>query len=191
MSMARSLAAAQGADMRHARDVERKATVLFDASAAVHGMTRREKLLLRLAATMHDMGKRISTLDHGVQSSNILRANPIIGLSDDEMNIVAFVVEYHAMHDVAKYRLTYAQLDERSRIQAVKLLALLLLADALDAGSHQRLTILSAQVSDRYLVITARCDGDSLLERWVFEGKSALFAQVFGLTAQLKIKMIV
>lgn len=191
MSMARALAANQGADMLHARDVERKAAILFDASLSLHGMTRRERLLLRLAAAMHDMGKRISTFEHGVQSAHILKANPIIGLSDEEMNITAFVVEYHDMRDTDKYRMTYAMLDEHSRIYAVKLMALLLMADALDAGSQQKLTIISAQLTEDRLLITARADGDALLEKWAFETKSALFAEVFGFTAQLRIKMIV
>lgn len=186
LSMARALAAKQGADMKHARDVERKAAVLFDALKGVHGMKGREKLWLRLAATMHDMGKSISTFEHGLQSARVLLANPIVGLSDEEADMIAFLCEHHAVRDEAEAFLAPG-LDEKHRVKAVKLLSILLMADALDASSRQKLSIASAEVKDDHFVILAKAQLDALFEKWIFSSKSQLFASLFGMRTELKL----
>lgn len=189
--MARMLAESMGANMEHARDVDHKAAELFDALYSLHGLAQRERLLLRLAAVMHDMGKRISTVRHGAQSARIFRANPLVGLNERDAAVIAFIMEHHALKRLDEYRALSKTLPEGERTAAAKLLAILMLADALDARSKQKLTILSVEIEGGDCVIRVKSDDDALLEKFVFLRKRELFAQVFVRDVQLKIQTIV
>ena len=62
-------------------------TTIFDSLRRVHGLGKRERLCLRLAAILHDCGKYISLVDTGETSYQIIMATEIIGLSQQEREI--------------------------------------------------------------------------------------------------------
>lgn len=56
-----------------------KAIRLFDELRPLHDMTDRDRLMLRLGALTHDMGKRLSTVNHGEQSAHTFWPTPSWG----------------------------------------------------------------------------------------------------------------
>jgi hypothetical protein len=82
--------------MNHAGDVEEKAVILFDALKKTHGMKEKEKQLLQLAAALHDIGKFMNLNKHYIHSYNAIKASEILGLSEEELEIVANVARYHS-----------------------------------------------------------------------------------------------
>ena len=73
--------------------LERIALTIFDSMKRIHGLGKRERLLLQLAARLHDCGKYISMVNLGECSYNIIMSTEIIGLSHKEREIVANVVK--------------------------------------------------------------------------------------------------
>ena len=57
---------------------------LFDAVKKIGGLTKRDKLLLEIAALLHDCGKYISSVTAAECSYEIIMASEIIGLSHEE-----------------------------------------------------------------------------------------------------------
>ncbi len=57
---------------------------IFDSTRKIHGMGKRERLLLQIAVLLHDCGKYISMSEVAECSYRIIMATEIIGLSTEE-----------------------------------------------------------------------------------------------------------
>ena len=72
-------------DRAHGRHVAMLATRLFDELPATStGCRDRERLLLQVAALLHDVGIYVSLRAHHKHSQYLLAASQIFGLSDEE-----------------------------------------------------------------------------------------------------------
>ncbi len=188
IAQAEALAARQHNDKKHARDVADKAIRLFDELRPLHDMTDRDRLMLRLGALTHDMGKRLSTVNHGEQSAHILLANPILGLNQRELGIVAFLGRYHSSYVSSEILQSSNELGPEDHLKAVKLLSILRLADAMDKGHRQKLSLEEIKLDGEKLTLFASANQDATLEKWIFEHKAELFFEIFGVKARLKVK---
>ena len=79
----------------HVTYMSEVALTIFDSMKKIHGLERRERLLLEIAVLLHDCGKYISMSQVGDCSFNIIMATEIIGLSHREREIIALVVRYN------------------------------------------------------------------------------------------------
>ncbi len=175
-------------DKKHAEQVEKVALLLFDNSRRLHGYSDKERLFLQIAAIAHDIGKFINIKEHNVLSHNILLNSDILGLSKNDLLIIANTIRYHAVNMPKMDDLNYKSLDYASRIMVSKLAAFLKIADALDRSHKQKLSDIKIILGDQSLSIKAETNRDSLLEEWEFENKSNLFKEVYGITPTLIIK---
>ena len=102
----RGLRAAGAGQRRHARPplplrrdhghhVAMLATRLFDELRDEHGLGDRERLLLQVAALLHDVGIYVSLRAHHKHSQYILAASQIFGLSNEDTAIVSNIARYH------------------------------------------------------------------------------------------------
>ena len=103
-----------------------------------HGLADRERLLLQVAALLHDIGIYVSLRAHHKHSQYLLAASQIFGLSDDETAIVANIARYHRRGPPQTSHLPYVALDRQDRLLVNKLAAILRLANALDAEHLQK-----------------------------------------------------
>ena len=112
---------------------------LFDELRDEHGLGDRERLLLQVAALLHDIGIYVSLRAHHKHSQYILAASQIFGLSDDETAIVANIARYHRRGPAAAQPspLTPRSIV-RTRLIVNKLAAMLRVANALDAEHLQK-----------------------------------------------------
>jgi exopolyphosphatase/guanosine-5'-triphosphate,3'-diphosphate pyrophosphatase len=167
-------------DAQHGRHVAFLATRLFDELKAEHGLGSRDRLLLEVAALLHDVGLYVGLRGHHKHSQYILSVSEIFGLSRDDLAIVSNVARYHRRAAPNKSHLPYMALDSATRVVVNKLAAMLRLANALDADHLQKVKDLRVVQEDDAWVLEVEGAGDLTMERLAALGRSDQLTEVFG-----------
>jgi exopolyphosphatase/guanosine-5'-triphosphate,3'-diphosphate pyrophosphatase len=187
LNAARAVLRKYDSDPRHSRHVAALALSLFDQLKVIHELGKRDRLMLEIAALLHEIGNFISASGHHRHAYYIISETPILGLSDEELHIVACVARYHRKAPPDTSHECYAELPERARARVRGLAAILRLADALDHDHRQRVVEVSAKQRDSELTLKARTRGDVTLDEWsVGEKGGDLFKEEFDLKPVLK-----
>ncbi len=168
---------------RKRRETLEKITLtIFDAMTTVHGMGSRERLLLQLAAILHDCGKYINMYNVGECSFNIVMNTEIIGLSHREREMVAFIVKFN--HDEFEYfedlPIDYG-IDMSAYLTIAKLTAILRIANALDKSHKEKFRSIRAELDDDRLQLYVNAGTDILFEKDRFERQIGFFEEVYGI----------
>ncbi len=189
LNAARALMKKYDTDPKHSRHATELALSLFDQLKSVHGLGKRDRLLLEIAGLLHEVGNFISASGHHRHAYYIISETPILGLTDEELHIVACVARYHRKAPPDTSHECYALLAEKARDRVRALAAMLRLADALDHDHRQRVVGVSAKKRDSELILKARTRGDVTLDEWsVGEKGGDLFKEEFGLKPILKVR---
>jgi exopolyphosphatase/guanosine-5'-triphosphate,3'-diphosphate pyrophosphatase len=132
---ARLLAERFHCPMRHAEQVRAIAATLFDQLAPVHGLPEEMRLLLEMAAVLHDSGKAVHTKAHHKHGEYLVRNAEFPGISDELQAILACLVRYHSKSEPESHHRLYASLSVRDRRTVRALSSILRIAVSLDAGA--------------------------------------------------------
>jgi exopolyphosphatase / guanosine-5'-triphosphate,3'-diphosphate pyrophosphatase len=170
----------------HGLTVARHAMVLFDTLQSLHNLPNENRLLLEIAALLHDIGSFISLADHHKHSMYLLLSNPVIGLTQQQLKIVANVARYHRKSMPKPEHEEYQSLAPKDRVTISKLASILRLADAMDHehGARVRSFIVESRLPNVNVELAG--DGDMLLEKWSLLRKSEMFEKVFGVKFSVK-----
>ena len=171
---------------KRAETLENISITIFDAMKKIHGLKKRERLYLRLAAILHDCGKYISMVNIGETSYQIIMATDIIGLSHTEREIVANVVRFNHSPFVYYGQQTTRGLDRDAYMIVAKLTAILRLASGMDRSHKQKLSGLKGTLKDNQLLLTIDTQEDITLEKGFFEDREEFFKEVFSIKPVLK-----
>jgi exopolyphosphatase/guanosine-5'-triphosphate,3'-diphosphate pyrophosphatase len=167
-------------DGPHARHVAHLATRLFDELRAEHGLGSRDRLILEVAALLHDIGAFVSLRGHHKHGQYILSVSEIFGLGRDDMAMIANVARYHRRAAPNKSHLPYMSLDSAARVVVNKLAAILRVANALDADHLQKVRNVHVVREDDHWVLEAEGAGDMTIERLAALARADLLTEVFG-----------
>jgi exopolyphosphatase/guanosine-5'-triphosphate,3'-diphosphate pyrophosphatase len=167
-------------DREHGHHVAMLAIRLFDQLRDEHGLGERERLLLQVAALLHDVGVYISLRAHHKHSQYILSASQIFGLSDDETAIVSNIVRYHRRGLPQDSHLPFIALDRTDRLTVNKLAAILRLVNALDAEHAQKVRDAHLVRNSTTWTLELESEGDLTMEQQAATARSDMFAQVYG-----------
>lgn len=170
LSATRKIARRYQCNEKHTRFVESAALVLFDAMKKLHGLGNRERLILQMAAILHDVGKYVSLMYPSEASFNIILTTEIIGISHEERTMVANIVKYNVLD------LDYQEMS----LTASKLTSILRLANALDRSHKQKMKDLRATLEGNKLILSTSTYEDMTLEYGLFEEKTELFREIYG-----------
>lgn len=173
-------------DKRHVQQVERLAMLIFDKIAKNYGMDDRERMLLRAACLLHDIGKFVSMRSHSKHTYQLIRSTDIIGFSDEDKLIIALTAYYHANTLINNTNPDAPPMDKKLTPVVAKLAAILRLADALDRSYGQKVRSCEVTLRNGELHVIAESKVDMALEIWTFEDKAAFFEQVYGVTPVLE-----
>ncbi|MBO6016386.1 MAG: exopolyphosphatase [Lachnospiraceae bacterium] len=159
---------------------------IFDAMGKVHGMTQRDRLLLRIAARLSDCGKFISIMNMAECSYSIVSSTEIIGLSHVERELVASVIKYSMMifpnADVQR------EFGNEIYLKIAKMTAILRLASGLDRSYRQKFKNSSVQLRDDELIIMVDSPDDITLEKGLIGRKAQFFEEVFSVKTVIRQK---
>ncbi len=184
----RNLAERYKYNKKHSEFVEETSLIIFDQMASIHGLDKKARFLLQIAALLHDTGKYIGADPHYIYSYNIIKAAQVIGLSDEDLLIVASVARYHSQEAPSFESSGITKLATGDKITAMKLIAIIRIADALDTSHKQKLKLLSLGAKEGRFVIKAEVSEEVILETWTFQMKAEFFTEVFGMEPILQIK---
>ncbi len=180
ITCARSLSRRYNGDDKRNQTLENICMTIFDSMKKVTGLSKRDRLLLRIATILNDCGKYISMYNLAQSSYNIIMATEIIGLSEIEREIIAGVVKYN--HVYLDYDIERTETSGRSEdvyMRVAKLTALLRIGSALDRSHRQKVADIKAKLADDTLVITVRTNKDITLEKGVFAKRADFFEEIF------------
>jgi exopolyphosphatase/guanosine-5'-triphosphate,3'-diphosphate pyrophosphatase len=167
-------------DEPHNRHVADLCMVLFDALSREHGMKRRERMMLEVAALLHDIGMFVRASGHQLHGQYIVANSEIFGLHREEIDIISNVIRYHRGAPPSPTDIDYIALEREGRILVLKMASLLRVADALDRGHSQRIKKISVERKSETVVLHTGDSRDLSLELMGLEEKAGLFQDVFG-----------
>lgn len=166
-------------DIPHANFIRTMSLRIYDVLEKVLPFEERSKLLLEVAAILHDIGMFIRMDNHNIHSAYIIQNSEIFGLSQYDRTIIAEIAKYHrgnAMpHDDEHFQL----LSRSDRMLILKLTAIVRLADALDRGHAQKLSNATCKIENENFVIITK-EKNISLEKIAVAEKGAMFELVFG-----------
>ncbi len=189
LSAAKSMSERYMSYSPHIDALTQMSTLIFDTMRKEHGLGKRERLLLSVAAILHDCGKYISFLNSPQCAYDIIMASEIIGLSHMERQIVANTVLYNT-HPLASYHEVADKLDHDSYLIVAKLSAILRVSNAMDRSHRQKFKNVKAQLKGKELVITIETTEDITLEKTLFDAKAAYFESIFSIKPVMKEKRV-
>jgi exopolyphosphatase/guanosine-5'-triphosphate,3'-diphosphate pyrophosphatase len=176
-----------GFDQEHGELVASLATSLYDDLADYHGFGERERLLLRAAALLHDIGDYVRYDGHHKHSYYLINNSDIMGLTPEERAVVANVARYHCKSPPDPSHPNFRDLDKESRSKVRSLAAILRISDALDREHLGKVKSARAEIDGKgrrvHLQLTG--DEDRELEEWTVRAKSELLRDVFDLDVVL------
>lgn len=162
--------------------VEKIVLKLFDETKKIHGLSKRERLLLRISAILSDCGKYMSLEDAAECSYVIIMKNEMIGISPKEREIVANIVKFNKAHFQYFDELEKSSLfDKEAYLTMSKLTALFRLADGICRSYKAKVKDISVAVKENNLVINADCEETMILEVGFFSRKARFFEEAFSL----------
>jgi exopolyphosphatase/guanosine-5'-triphosphate,3'-diphosphate pyrophosphatase len=183
---ATSIAEKYRVDVNHAQNVAEAALRLFDELQAEHGLLPRHRLLLRVAALLHEVGSFVSNAAHHKHSYYLIANSEIYGLNREDIETVAHVARYHRRSGPKPSHLEYIALPRESRVAVSKLAALLRVADALSRGRGRPLPRLRFERrGDEFLILTPGA-AELILERRALAAKGDMFEDIFGMRLRLE-----
>ncbi|MBO6106367.1 MAG: exopolyphosphatase [Stomatobaculum sp.] len=179
ISAAEQIAARYGSFDAHRIYAVENTLKIFDAIRKPQGFSERDRLLIHVAAVLHHCGRFVNMGRAGLSSYEIIHATEIIGLSDDEHEIVSLVLRHENIMNMP---------DDVS-MRAAKMIAIISLADALDRSAKQKGGDFKVTLGeDGRMTVSTKFSGDLSLEQLTFEKNSRFFNEIFGIEPVLRQK---
>jgi exopolyphosphatase/guanosine-5'-triphosphate,3'-diphosphate pyrophosphatase len=167
-------------DEAHSLHVANNCMALFDALVKEHGMNRRHRMMLEIAAILHDIGMFIKASGHHKHGQYIVVNSEIFGLHADELEIIANVIRYHRGDLPSESDISYVKLQREERMLVLKMASILRVADALDRSHSQQIKNITVERRMESLALHVENAMYSNHELRGLEEKGGLFHDVFG-----------
>jgi len=176
----RSLKRKYHVDQRYCKHVAALTLALFDQMSDTHKLGHRERLLLEVAALVHEIGMYIRVGGHNRHAAYVISVSPLLGLSNSEKQLLAQVVRYQRKAAPSDAHIDFTALSASDQKKTWQLSALLRLGIALNKERRNRVNTVSMQIGKEEIKLYLTGEGDLLLERWAVLQVSDYMQQAFG-----------
>ncbi|MDM8217138.1 HD domain-containing protein [Desulfovibrio piger] len=150
----------QDASLEHGRHVAFLADRLFDELAELHGLGKKWRRRLHLAALLHDIGFAEGRRKHHKISMRRIETDTTLGIADKDRPLVALLARYHRKAWPSQKHKRFADLSGKKRDAICKAAALLRIADGLDYRHLGNIQDVSAEVTDNAIRLQLRSCGE-------------------------------
>jgi len=171
-------------DDAHPEHVALTAQRLFDSTSALHGHDARSRELLGHAARLHAIGTALALRRQQEHGAYLLEHAELRGFGPSDLAILLTLVRFHPSRGISRRFEPFASLDPKERERTSDLLALLQVADALDAAHDQHAVLLGARRSRGALELELDAPAGAITERAVRD-RATLLTKRFGLPVRL------
>jgi exopolyphosphatase/guanosine-5'-triphosphate,3'-diphosphate pyrophosphatase len=168
----------------HTRDT---ALALFDQLGDVHRLPTESRLILEVAAVLHDAGYLVSSNRHHKHSMYLIQNMDLPGISDRERALAALVARFHRRSPPTKDHPDLVGLDPTERRVVRGLTTLLRIADATDQSHEAAVEGVSVSDDGTATIITLHTVSGRTIEPFEHEGLRTLFRSCFGRRLQIVI----
>jgi exopolyphosphatase/guanosine-5'-triphosphate,3'-diphosphate pyrophosphatase len=186
---AKNIAKRYHSDKTHLAGMEYLALTIFDKMKRIHGMSKRERLLLQIAVLLHDCGKYIS-MNHTAECSyQIVMATEIIGLSHREREIIANAIRFNTEEFASFEEFSVgSSLDKQDYLLIAKLSAILRVANSMDRSHKQKFKNIKVTLKEKELLVVVDTAQDITLEQGLFTHKAEFFETIFSIRPVIRQK---
>jgi len=161
------------------------ASLLFEQTYDLHGLTDEYADLLELAAILHDIGYWHDYWNHHKHAFRMIMAAELPALTAREKLIVANVARYHRSARPKLKHQGFAALNLDDREVVLKLGSILRLADGLDRTHICAVQDLWVEWLGNTIIIWLYPPTGNEIEQWAGQKKSRFFQEVFGVTVRV------
>lgn len=168
-------------DINHAEHVTQLAVAMFEGWQQLHNLGEREKILLQVAALLHDIGITINYYDHARHSSYLVENARLFGLTHREQMLCAIIAGWHngPSAKFTRNRLYTEFLDANDWDMARKLALILGLAECLDTTQMRLIPKVEAFAQNKRAHLRLITDEDASIERKAVEKPRKWFKKEF------------
>lgn len=186
---AKNIAKRYQSNKTHLAGTEYLALTIFDKMKRIHGMSRRERLLLQISVWLHDCGKYISMNRTAACSYEIVMSTEIIGLSHREREIIANAIRFNTEEFVSFEEFSMGcSLDRGDYLLTAKISAILRVANAMDRSHNQKFKNVRVTLKERELIVVVDTLEDITLEQGLFSHKADFFETIFSIRPVIRQK---
>ena len=155
-----------GCDPKHVEHVMMLSIQLFKQLRVLHKFSRQYLKVLKIAASLHDCGRRVCYYNHARHSWYMALNSAIYGATHREIVLAAFVAGCHNREEIPMAEwLKYKDLVLEEDLDAVKKLGVLLrIAESLDRSQCGVVTGLNCDVLGDSVIMKTELAGDAALE---------------------------
>jgi len=177
-------------DEKHANQVAKFSKKIFNKLKSLHSLSSKDLLILEAAALLHDVGYFIGINNHHEHSYYIARAFSMPGFDAETIETISTIVLFHR----DKYHLTFDSrfnsLPIEKKLLIRKLIALLKIADALDASHMQLIRDIDIDTNSDGITLTAKADRKPFFEEITFYRKNRDFLEIYGIPINFKLDLL-
>jgi exopolyphosphatase/guanosine-5'-triphosphate,3'-diphosphate pyrophosphatase len=189
ISVAKEIGRRFSFDEAHANHARVLALQLFEQTQRIHRYKSDVRLLLEVAALLHDVGDYINSNDHHKHSAYIVRESHFVGLDNNQRNIVAAAVRYHRGSLPESDHPEWKILRDKDR-GAVRLIAgILRVVEQLDREHLARITRISISRRGKKLILKLPKSSALLVERWGCEKSIGLLQSALNTQIDVEPKL--
>lgn len=186
---AKNIAKRYQSNKTHLQGTEYLALTIFDKMKRIHGMEKRERLLLQIAVWLHDCGKYISMTHTAECSYQIVMSTEIIGLSHREREIIANAIRFDTEEFVSFEEFAMgSSLDKNDYLLIAKISAILRVANSMDRSHKQKFKNVRVTLKERELLVVVDTVEDITLEQGLFSHKADFFETIFSIKPVIRQK---
>lgn len=181
ISHVKSISEKYNSDERHIKMVDEHFKKMLKYPIISNRLEQRDALIIRVCIYLHEIGKFVRAKNYAQATYDLLKDMSIFGLQTEEVLIVAEVCRCVAIENLTQN--DFSGLPQRIQ----KLIALILVCDALDKSKNKSLSITSLDEFSYSLVLQVEVKGECEIEFIYFQQIQDFFELAFGLKIVLEI----
>jgi exopolyphosphatase/guanosine-5'-triphosphate,3'-diphosphate pyrophosphatase len=168
-------------DFSHAQSVARLACTLFDQLSEHFELEQNDRLYLETASLLANVGITVSHAKHHLHSYYIIRHADLLGLTDDEIEIIAQIARYHRKGEPKTSHEPFGALSTHDQNRIRLLSSILRVAIGLDRTHDGRIehVQVGVQKNDITITISSSQKTDIDLNVYAANERTSLLGEVF------------